>query len=62
MEHKPCPFCGSNELIVEYVGSEDREGVPMAVTCMNCGCQGPWEYEVSHDYDYNSWKAWDERV
>lgn len=62
MEHAKCPFCGANTLTVDCVGSADREGIPKAVVCINCGCQGPWVYEESRDYDYKTWKVWDERV
>lgn len=44
----PCPFCGSNDTIIRTIDTEDREGVPVALTCMECGAQGPWAY-VSKD-------------
>lgn len=43
MEMKPCPFCGNTHLEFQY-GTEDREGIPTAVLCGNCGATGPWAY------------------
>jgi predicted nucleic-acid-binding Zn-ribbon protein len=40
----PCPFCGSTELESRQIDIPDREGVPMAVLCPDCGCVGPWIY------------------
>lgn len=39
----PCPFCGGNDLLLQS-GTRDREGVPIAVVCVDCGATGPWEY------------------
>lgn len=40
----PCPFCGSTELESRQIDTPDREGVPIAVSCPDCGCVGPWIY------------------
>jgi Lar family restriction alleviation protein len=40
---KPCPFCGSTDLSFQS-STEDREGVPSNVVCVDCGCAGPWAY------------------
>ena len=40
---KPCPFCGGKDLTFQS-GTEDREGVPAKIICMDCGGAGPWEY------------------
>jgi len=40
---EPCPFCGSTNLILKQ-STHDREGVPCAVLCDDCGANGPWNY------------------
>ena len=40
---KPCPFCGSNDITIQH-STEDREGVPANLLCMDCGAAGPWLY------------------
>lgn len=40
----PCPFCGGSDIIITIVDTEDREGTPVALTCTDCGAQGPWSY------------------
>lgn len=41
---KPCPCCGSADLIVDTFDCEDREGWPTTISCNNCGLTGPWHY------------------
>jgi hypothetical protein len=43
MEIKPCPFCASHDLTIQ-TETEDREGVPSCIHCVDCGASGPWEY------------------
>jgi uncharacterized Zn finger protein len=40
----PCPWCGGTDADPVTCGTEDREGVPMALRCMECGSQAPWQY------------------
>lgn len=40
----PCPFCGSDDLIIVTVDRRDREGLPAAVQCVDRGARGPWDY------------------
>lgn len=40
---KNCPFCGNNELTLQH-GTEDREGVPCQLMCVECGATGPSSY------------------
>ncbi len=48
---KPCPFCGSKEIVViENGGTYD-------VHCRNCGCGSPYRYKKEDVI-----KAWNRRV
>jgi Restriction alleviation protein Lar len=38
-----CPFCGGASLLLQQ-STPDREGVPCAVLCDDCGALGPWKY------------------
>jgi Lar family restriction alleviation protein len=40
----PCPFCGGTTLEVVIIDRRDREGLPAAMSCPDCGCHGPWDY------------------
>ena len=39
----PCPFCGSQDVDIQ-TSTEDREGVPTNLFCVECGAAGPWAY------------------
>jgi len=41
--NSPCPFCGGSNLGIGR-GTEDREGYPTYVYCVDCGVNGPWIY------------------
>jgi formate dehydrogenase maturation protein FdhE len=41
---KPCPFCGSNDIDPVIIDQKDMEGTPVALSCSDCGAQGPWSY------------------
>lgn len=64
----PCPWCGSTAPEPRKCGSEDREGIPMAMFCPECGCQAPWQYIPKNIADRDSivipmlLKTWNERV
>lgn len=42
--YKMCPFCGGNDLLIQQVDCEDREGTPIRIMCGICGGAGPWVY------------------
>ena len=57
---KPCPFCGSDNVIAFlFDGCEQPEGFDMALGCDDCGCHGPGRYvsakqkKDAEDYAYN---------
>lgn len=54
-ELKPCPFCGSEDLHIDY---EIENGSPKTfyVVCMNCFAQGPFHYTEKIAID-----AWNKR-
>jgi Lar family restriction alleviation protein len=43
IDNKPCPFCGSANLIMR-ISTKDREGTPTSIACDDCGCSGPYVY------------------
>jgi len=43
MEIESCPFCGSDDLEIS-VTTQDREGTPTSIACVDCGAVGPWAY------------------
>lgn len=51
MKIKPCPFCGNdNENNFDLqTGTKDREGIPVNITCTQCGACGPYEYETGDE-------------
>jgi uncharacterized protein YbaR (Trm112 family) len=44
LEILPCPFCKEEEDLSVQIGTRDREGLPVAITCGTCGAVGPYEY------------------
>jgi Lar family restriction alleviation protein len=43
MKANPCPWCECKEVFVDF-HTPDREGMPIAVICSDCGAQGPYDY------------------
>lgn len=60
---KPCPFCGSQDLDIQ-VGTEDKEGFPTNVVCVDCGACGPWVYKRMpfKDFELPEFSEWNKRV
>ena len=57
-----CPFCGADGGDMEIsTGSEDREGIPAAVCCPECGAQGPWDY-TDGTFMHKPVAAWNKRA
>ena len=57
-KHKPCPFCGSKNLVISYGN--------LYVECIDCGCYGPAPKELQYDTQLEIkhaivWELWDER-
>jgi Lar family restriction alleviation protein len=62
--NKPCPFCGSDEL--DYrICTEDREGIPTSIMCMDCGSIGPSIYlkksELERELPARALELWNNR-
>lgn len=57
---KPCPFCGSTDLDYRTT-TKDREGVPTAVVCCDCGSSGPWVYVQEGDSLLAADREWNKR-
>jgi len=53
MEHKPCPFCGSDEKIGVFMIDEEFGNV----VCEYCGAVGP-----TTDSREEAWELWDARA
>lgn len=54
-ELKPCPFCGSEDLHIDY-HIENNSPKIFYVVCMNCFSQGPFHYTEKIAID-----AWNKR-
>lgn len=63
-EAKPCPFCGSTELVLGQGGFSNREVA--GVHCIGCGCDGP-EVMIKQQFQRppkspENRKLWDQAV
>ena len=58
--NKPCPFCGEESDFDIQRGTPDSEGTPTNVSCVSCGANGPWVYEVGDNFT-QAIKAWEDR-
>mgnify|MGYP002378274489 CR=1 FL=1 len=54
MSHKPCPFCGSENVQLAE-GANFRWA---KVECVDCGACGP----EAQGMDYHAWHEWDARA
>lgn len=41
---KPCPFCGSIDIIDILIDIRQKEGQLISVRCCDCGAEGPSVY------------------
>ena len=59
MDHKPCPFCGS-----ENIELQDYEYVVL-VKCWDCFAEGPQvlreDFQGLGEAEAEAWRQWDER-
>jgi len=55
-ELKPCPFCGSTDLVVRELYAGEYPS-PVVVKCYNCGACGP-----TGDYESPAERAWNSRA
>lgn len=58
---RTCPFCGSDDLVIRAVNDRDREGLPVAVHCVDCGTQGPWVYIQDGGHPDKAVDWWNQR-
>ena len=59
MEHKPCPFCGSDNIRVSVSYFYEPRIYKSKVMCLNCEACGPY-VETKTDY-IATYGKWDER-
>ncbi len=55
IEHRPCPFCGSETFEIEKLISTTF------FFCGECFAQGPAFFERSRDREGQAWSLWDAR-
>lgn len=57
-ELKPCPFCGSNEILVHASHFAMQDGPRYRVRCKRCSCELTWSFTSMEDLT----AAWNRRV
>jgi Lar family restriction alleviation protein len=58
-EHKPCPFCGGQGVIMPYLTPDPLDGYFYKIYCLDCGSFGSsWLLKTKEE----AWEAWDRRV
>ncbi|MDE9484013.1 Lar family restriction alleviation protein [Xenorhabdus bovienii] len=63
-ELKPCPFCGSNNIKVDFRAMMHIEEYGVGVTCYNCYTRGPGTdcFHTDEKVKRNAVKAWNRRA
>lgn len=67
MRIEKCPFCGNVDQIDFELTRQtaDKEGIPVALCCIQCGAYGPWLYADENGDDVTlmhiAVKAWNRR-